>query len=812
MIPLRATVLLKPLLLVALLALSACDSAEERAEKYYQSGLTLLEAGDVDRALVEFRNVFKLNGQHKDARLTYARVQRERGQLRDSYAQYLRLVEQYPDTLEARVALGEMAIENGDWTEADRHGRAAQKLAPEDANVRAIVAALDYRTAAMASDDAGTAAAAEDARKVQELLPDNLITRRIMIDYMVNTGDNAGALAQTEAVLAQKPDLLEFQMIKLRILGQEGDQAKIGPQLQEMFDRFPENEQIRGMLIAWYMQQKDTAGAEAILRQLAEKTPDDAGPWLTLVQFLQQTKGTPAAITELDQLITKGGPNVALFRATRAALSFDQNRDPAQISEMETILKDAPPSEETRNIKLALAKMLVATGNTVGARARVEEVLTEDATNVEALKMRAAWLIEDDKPGDAIIALRTALDQNPRDPAILTLMGEAHERDGSRELAGERYALAVEVSGNGADESLRYANYLIADNRLDPAGSVLEDALRVAPQNVGLLVALANVRMRQSDWDRTTQVIATLRAIGNEDASRAANGLEAGLMLRQEKVDDTVNFLQGLIDKGDNDTAVVATIVQARVRSGDLKAARDYLTEQQAKAPDDPQLRLLSAGLSVLESDPAKAEETYRGLITQFPKEEAPVRALYALLSWQGNADGAKTLLDAALIEMPQSPTLRMMKATELEKAGDIDGAIAIYDAIYADDSGNMVLANNLASLIATYRTDPESLDRAFNIARRLRGIDVPAYQDTYGWIAYRRGDYAEALTSLEPAAKGLPNDPLVQYHLGKTYLAMERPQDARTSLELALKIAGNNPLPQFEDARKILETLPAQN
>ena len=39
--------------------------------------------------------------------------------------------------------------------------------------------------------------------------------------------------------------------------------------------------------------------------------------------------------------------------------------------------------------------------------------------------------------------LRTALDQNPRDPGILTLMGEAHERDGSRELAGERSNLGL---------------------------------------------------------------------------------------------------------------------------------------------------------------------------------------------------------------------------------------------------------------------------------------------------------------------------------------------------------------------------------
>ena len=86
----------------------------------------------------------------------------------------------------------------------------------------------------------------------------------------------------------------------------------------------------------------------------------------------------------------------------------------------------------------------------------------------------------------------------------------------------------------------------------------------------------------------------------------------------------------------------------------------------------------------------------------------------------------------------------------------------------------------------------------------------MPAFQDTYGWIEYRRGNYDEALASLEPAAKGLPEDPLVQYHLGKTYLALERPAEARAALERALEIAGDSPLPQFEDARTILATLPA--
>ena len=52
-------------------ALAACDTAEERAEEHYQKGLELIEAGDADRALVELRNVFNLNGTHRDARALY---------------------------------------------------------------------------------------------------------------------------------------------------------------------------------------------------------------------------------------------------------------------------------------------------------------------------------------------------------------------------------------------------------------------------------------------------------------------------------------------------------------------------------------------------------------------------------------------------------------------------------------------------------------------------------------------------------------------------------------------------------------------
>jgi Flp pilus assembly protein TadD len=175
----------------------------------------------------------------------------------------------------------------------------------------------------------------------------------------------------------------------------------------------------------------------------------------------------------------------------------------------------------------------------------------------------------------------------------------------------------------------------------------------------------------------------------------------------------------------------------------------------------------------------------------------------------QDREEELATLLDAAIEAAPGAVAPQLLKAEQLERGRDFDGAIAVYEALYAANSANVVVANNLASLLVTHRDDDESLARAYTISRRLRDIEVPAVQDTYGWIAFRRGEHEEALRYLEPAAQGLPDDPVVQYHLGMAYAALGRRDEAVAQLTRALEIAGaDNPLPQFVRARETLAGL----
>ncbi|MCV2881842.1 tetratricopeptide repeat protein [Actibacterium sp. XHP0104] len=801
---------LAALLLSASLLTAGCEDSEERAERHYQTGIELLEKGDVSRALVEFRNVFKLNPQHKDARLTYARTIKGNGHIAEAFGQYLRVVEQYPDTFEARIELAEMAISMLNWEEAERHGRRALELEPENLRARIVVNALDYAKAQRDSNPVAASQQADLARALVAEKPDSTIPRRILIDYLFNIGDLQAALPVLEDGLKLEPDSYDLHEAKLRILLRQDNQPALGDALRDMVERFPEDEKVQGFMISWFLTQDDHAGAEAFLRELANRPDADIARKITVLQFVRATRGDDAAREELERLINESD-DPTRFIVIRASMDFDAGDTDKAITSLQTLTSTAAPSEALRDAKVVLARMLTGTDNVVGARAEVEEVLRDDPSHVEALKMRAAWMIEDDRTGDAIVDLRTALAQAPRDPMIMTLMAQAHERSGDRELAGERYALAVEVSNKAPAESLRYALHLVAQDRTDAARAVLDDALLQAPDNVLLLRTLAGLHVATKNWNETQRIIWKLKAIDTPDALQSATAIETGMMLEQERVDDTIAYLEGLVKEDEANLSTIVPLLQSQLRAGRQEEAVKLIDERLAKDPANPDLRFLRAGLHVLNNETDQAEAIYRGLLDQFPGEDKVLRTLNAFLVAQGRTDEAAALVDEQIAKNPKALNARLLKAERLERMHDFEGSIAIYEELYAENSNNMVVANNLASLISTHRDDDASLERAFAIARRLRGLELPPLQDTYGWIEYRRGNYQEAVENLEPAAEGLPRDPLVQYHLGMAYLAVNRTDEAKAQLERALEIGGEIPLPQMDHAREVLKDLADQ-
>jgi tetratricopeptide (TPR) repeat protein len=783
---------LAPLLLIA--ALAACESAEERAEAHYQSGLAYLEAGDPDRASVEFRTVFRLDPEHAAARLRYAGLLRDRGETREAIAQYLRLVDQHPDLAEGHHQLGALALEIQDFDTARLHAGRAYALDPADPDIRALKATVDFRA------DADRPAAVAMAEGVLAETPDSVMAHLVLVADRLAAKDFDGALARVDAGIAAVPADDGLHLARLALLEERGDAAAVGIELGTMARLFPENAAMRAALVQWHLRNGDPDAAEAVLRAAAAE-PGEPGPALTLAQFLLEVRGPAAARIELVAR-AKSAADPRPFRKAMAGLDFAEGDPGTAIAAMRALLEGAAPSDETRDIKVALAEMLDATGQTAESTTLVDEVLAEDRTHVPALKLRARTAIAADRPGAAVQDMRTALTVAPRDPEVMTIMAAAHEREGDRALMGERLALAVEISNRAAAESLRYAAFLMQEDRPGPAEGVIVDALRRDPENRDLLHMLGRIHLARRDWARAGQVAALLQRQDDPVATAMAAALDTARLAGEGRPEASIPLLETLAGAGGNGGAM-ADLVRAQLAAGDAAAARDYLDGVLADDPDSVPGRFLRAGLHALDGQPAEAEALYRAVIAAAPELPEPHQALFTLLAGTGEVAAADAALEAGIAAAADNGRLLFTRAGIREAQGDVAGAIADYETLYARDSTAPVIANNLASLLTAQAPDPATLERAHAIARRLRASEVPQFQDTYGWILFLRGKPAEARPYLAAAAAALPGNAQVQFHHGEAEFALGNRETAAAAFAASLAAgAAGSPLPQATAVR----------
>lgn len=802
--------LIRPLLLAAILALAACQSSEEKAEDHFSSARSLAAANDVDRAIVELRNVFEYDPDHREARIYFADLLYEKGDIAQAFGQYQLLVEQHPDAVEGIIRLAEIALSQNDWDRYETQTRAAERLQPDNPVVSALILALDYRSATESNNEAGRARIAEMAAQRRQDLPDNPALRRILIDQ-ISMGDAPGdALPLVKEALAEQPIDYGLQELKLRLLIAAEDKAAVTVQLRNMITLFPAAEELPPALLQWYLEQEDIDGAEAFLVERAGAPDGAVENHVALVEFRKTFRSTDNALETLDALIAanQGKPNADLYSSLRASLRFELGDRTAAIAEVDGILATATASDQTRRIKTLLAQMLEADGDSPRARTLIDQVLTEDPGQVEALMNRAAWRIADDRAAEAVIDLRAALGQTPDDPRLLAMLADAYLRDGSRELAADSLAQAAQASGSAPDYAVRYALFLREDGRDLLAKTVLFDSWRNNRAHPGLLDALASLAVSSEDWPLATEISAAMRGIGNEVYTAAADQLDSAILIGQDRVEEGLALLEARAAAGPADTRWVSLIVQTQIRSGKTEDARRFLDDAITRLPDDRELRHQSAALDTLLERNTAAIAQYRRLLADNPADDLATRSLYSLLRLAGEPVEAEAVLVAGLAANPASPDLRWVKASALQEQGDYEGAIAIYEALYAENSANSIVANNLASLLTTLRQDPATISRAYTIARRLRGTPVPAFQDTFGRIAHLQGETLEALPYLEAAAEGLPDDGSVQFHLGEVYAALGRVDEARERLTTAIALAGSTNPPWRSAAEAALVAL----
>jgi cellulose synthase operon protein C len=777
----------------SVVALTACSTPEERATAHFESGKELLQNGEHIRAILEFRNAVRLNDKLAAAWQGLADAEEKRQNWPAVNESLQRVIELDAKNFDAIFKIGKLQLAAIQLDNALKSANAANELKPNDSDVAALRAAILLRL----NDKEG---AIQEAERSLSFNPNNPDALSVLAAEAMSRNNSAGAYSFISRGLQADPKNIGLLLFKVK-LHEDGNQDKeLEETLRTLIKYYPEQREFRQSLMSFLLQIGRTDDVEKELRQYIQTDPTDVAAGLDLVRLVARLRGSEPALAELSQLATQH-TSVVQYKLALARMQFSQKQQPAAETTLGEIIDKAESPGNVHSAKLLLSEFRRMQNKQDDADKLVEEVIAEDAKNSDALTIRAAAKLDKNDTAGAITDLREALDQKPDSTQIKLVLARAYERQGAIELAIDQFGQGLKASNYNPDVALQYVDLLKRRGKTDAMELVLTEALNRNPTSLPLISALAEVRLNKGDWKGADQIATTI--LKYEPNSELGKRIKAGVQLGQNQFDESITTLKDAMgNTADGSAGMMSAMVTAYMRAGKLKEAEDFVSASLAANSKNLEAAIMLGNIKAAQKQPVEAEELFQKAIELNPRQPAAYFAMARMFASEKRTDEAVDVLLKARGLTPPDLGSSLLLASIYESRGQVEDAIKIYEQQLLATPDALVIVNNLASLLADHRPDGESQARAQALARRLESIDLPHFKDTVGWIAFKTGDYRTAATTLQDAVKKLPEVPSVNYHLGMTFAAMRRVEDAKIYLEKASSLLSpGDPLNAAVDA-----------
>ena len=764
------------LTLVALIALqlAACGSPEDRAQRYYESGEKLLAAHEDQKAGVEFRNALKLKKDFLPAWRGLAKTE-ESAQNWGGLASVLRgILDLDPSDQATRVKLVKLLIAGNAPDQASKLLSAATDDNTAELHALKAIVALKLK-------DNDTAI--NEAQATLKIEPGNVDALAVLATDRIIQGDLPGALQ----LLSRNPQTQDkdvgTQLLRLKIYAQMKDYATSESIIKNLIQAYPQNALYQKQLVNLYIAQHRTDDAEKELRGIVAASPKDTQLGLALIRFMYATKGAAAARQEIVARINAGG-DVFPYQLALAGFDYDQGNVSDSLKLLEQLGQSDSATQATK-AKIMLAELEQRQKDNNAAEKIVNDILTSDQRNVDALKIRASIRLERGQMDAAIADLREALNDQPRSPELMIQLASAYERSGVIDLADKEYADAMRASNFNPTVSLDYVTFLRRRSGADRAYDVLSELANRWPNNIQVLTAFAEAKLSRQDWTGAEQIAQVIKHLGNGDA--VSDQILGAALGGEHKSDASIAAFQSAAAAAPAAVQPMAELVRALVAAKQFDKATAYLQSALKTNPANAQAYVLLGGVQLAANLPDQALGNFKAAIANQPTNDAGYQALASLYVRQNKLDMALQTIQDGLKQLPDSANLHTSNGGILELKGNYDAAISEYEAALKLQPGSLVVINNLASLLADHRGDKASLDRAQSLALSLRESQVAQFKDTLGWVYNREGNYRASIPLLEEAVASLPASALVRYHLGMSYIGTGQFAKASEQLKQAL-------------------------
>lgn len=303
------------LLLTLVVALAACTSPEEKALEYYESGMALLEQGNPVKAKLEFQNALQIDKKMAPAWYGLALVAEKNGDWSEMFALLSKVMELDAKHLQAQIMSGRLLLAAGQLDKALEASNITMELAPQDADVLSLRAAVFYKL-----ED--TESAVKFANAALAISPNHVDALVVLATARLAAGDDTQALAYLDQGIAQDEGNVALQLIKIDVLNRLGQVDAAESIYLRLIQLYPDTNVFSHSLVRFYLAQDRMADAEQVYRNIMLANPDDLNAKLDVVRFINSTRDTDAAIAQMQQFIKAEPGNMQLLFCDRPVISI----------------------------------------------------------------------------------------------------------------------------------------------------------------------------------------------------------------------------------------------------------------------------------------------------------------------------------------------------------------------------------------------------------------------------------------------------------------------------------------------------------
>jgi tetratricopeptide (TPR) repeat protein len=782
--------------LLAIAGVSCSPSANkarhlEQADRYY-------EAGDYDKAEVEYISVLHADSQHPHALARLGLVYFEQGRLDRALPLLLRSFELDSNNLDVRLKLGLVYLAMGKLKEAQDEAGFVMQRRPEDGEAPMLLA-----------EAATTPKAIGETRQRLQAVLQTAGEKAPLHVALGNLAFRQRDLKAAEAAFRRALALDAKSSAAYLALGNvcwaQGDLKQAEQAFQTAAGLAALRSPKRLRHAQFKMQNGDMEAGRRLLEEIAQKAPDylPASAMLADVAFREKRYEDCDAL--LKKILMRDPMNYeALLLSGR--LKLVKGDTAKAISEFEGMLFRYPKAAFVR-YQLALAYLV---DNESGkARTILAEAVSLNPDLVEGVLLLAELKIRAGDVSSTVVLLKQFIQQHSQVAQAWLLLAEAYRALNNLDEALAVFAKFEELFPKSPEVALQTGLVRLQQGKKEEARKAFEEALQRSPGYLPALDRLVGTELADK------QYAAALQRVGKEVEKNPKMAelrfLQAKVFLAQQDKAQAEVALRKAVELQPDLHAAYFLLAQLYVNSNQRQRAMEELFAVVAKNPKDVASLMLIGVIYDHEKDYKAAADAYEKLLVVNPKFGPGLNNLAYLYSEQfGKLDKAYELAGKARELQPRDPFTADTLGWILYKKGQYSTALNLLretaDKLPTEPEVQFHLA------MTHYMMGEEELARlAFQRALQLNK-DFPGNIEARRCLSVLAVDVGiaggDARAALEKRMVEMPNDPVALLRLGTIYaregafdkavasfetIAKANPRSAKPLIGLAQLYAGRS-------------------